>query len=266
MERAPRFGAVNVQGWHDLTFLHWPYPAEAVEALLPPDLRVETAEGRAWVGVTPFAMHAVRPVGLPPLPHLSSFPEVNCRTYVRHANGTRGIWFFSLDTPRLRIIAALRTLGLPYCWARADVAAEPSGATVPRRVAYRGRRLLPRPDGAPAADWRVTVDVGAHLDHPDPTRSPSFSRHAGGRSPGGPAGRGRFPSTTRTGRCGRRAPPSPTSRGCSRRRGCRVPRGSRSSTSRRGYAAAWGSPGRPERRPRSHHQVPSPRHPGDEGR
>lgn len=185
MERAPRFGAVNVQGWHDLTFLHWPYPAEAVEALLPPDLRVETAEGCAWVGVTPFAMHAVRPVGLPPLPHLSSFPEVNCRTYVRHANGTRGIWFFSLDTPRLRIIAALRTLGLPYCWARADVAAEPSGATVPRRVAYRGRRLLPRSDGAPAADWRVTVDVGAHLDHPDPlaifltARWWAFSRRAG---------------------------------------------------------------------------------------
>lgn len=175
--RPPTFRAVNVQGWHDLTFLHWSYPAETVQALLPPGLRVETAEGRAWVGVTPFRMHAVRLPGLPPLPHLSFFPEVNCRTYVRHANGTSGLWFLSLDASRLWIVAALRTLGLPYTWARGDVDDE-----VPGRVRYRTRRLLPR---AEPARLRADVEVGAFIDRPDDltvfltARWWAFTRRAG---------------------------------------------------------------------------------------
>lgn len=167
MERAPTFRAVNIQGWHDLTFLHWSYPAAVVQALLPPGLRVHTAEGCAWVGVTPFRMHAVRPVGLPPVPHLSFFPEVNCRTYVQHPNGTTGIWFFSLDTPRLWIIAALRSIGLPYMWARAEVAVDPPGRSVARRARYQSHRLPVR-SGPGAAGVRAAVDVGRHLDRPDP--------------------------------------------------------------------------------------------------
>ena len=177
MEPAPRFRAVNVQGWHDLTFLHWSYPPEVVQALLPPGLTVETAEGHAWVGVTPFRMHAVRVPGLPPLPHLSSFAEVNCRTYVRHPTGTSGIWFFSLDTPRLWIVAALRAVGLPYMWARTDVRA----ASPARRTTCRSRRLLPH---GPAR-VRAVVEVGAFLDRPDPlavfltARWWAFTRRAG---------------------------------------------------------------------------------------
>ncbi|WP_324650390.1 DUF2071 domain-containing protein [Georgenia sp. H159] len=168
MERAPTFRAVSIQGWHDLTFLHWAYPPDVVQALLAPGLRVHTAEGSAWVGVTPFRMHAVRPVGLPPVPHLSSFPEVNCRTYVQHPNGTAGIWFFSLDTPRLWIIAALRSMGLPYMWARARMGVDPPGQPVARRAAYLSRRLLPRPGGSQAPGMRVEVEVGRRLDRPDP--------------------------------------------------------------------------------------------------
>ncbi len=157
--RPPTFRAVNVQGWHDLTFLHWSYPPQAVQALLPPGLRVETAGGRAWVGVTPFRMHAVRLPWMPPVPHLSSFPEVNCRTYVRHANGTSGIWFFSLDTPRLWIVAVLRVLGLPYMWSRGDVDGDGAGT-----VRYRSDRLVPR---GGHARLRADVEVGAFLDSPD---------------------------------------------------------------------------------------------------
>lgn len=160
MGQAPRphgIRAVSVQGWHDLTFLHWDYPAGTVQALLPPGLRVEMAQGRAWVGVTPFRMHAVRAPGLPPLPHLSFFPEVNCRTYVRHANGTSGIWFLSLDASRLWIVAGLRVLGLPYRWARADV---DGGA--PGLVRYRSRRV-----GGEPARLRADVEVGAFVDRPD---------------------------------------------------------------------------------------------------
>jgi len=181
MECAPSFRTVNLQGWHDLTFLHWSYPPAVVQRLLPSGLEVDTAEGLAWVGITPFRMHAVRPAGLPPLPHLSFFPEVNCRTYVRHANGTRGIWFFSLDTPRLWIVAALRALGLPYRWAAADVVTDPGGPAVARRLSYRSRRRGP---GGPAR-LRADVEVGTLLDHPDAlavsltARWWAFTRRAG---------------------------------------------------------------------------------------
>ncbi|HXS70891.1 MAG TPA: DUF2071 domain-containing protein, partial [Patescibacteria group bacterium] len=40
-------------------------------------------------------MEDVSPRGLPALPYLGAFPEVNVRTYVR--DGARdGVWFFSL--------------------------------------------------------------------------------------------------------------------------------------------------------------------------
>ncbi len=156
---APPFRAVGLQEWCDLTFLHWRYPPAAVRPLLPPGLRLETAEGSAWVGVTPFLMRGVRAPGLPALPHLSTFPEVNCRTYVRHTDGTSGIWFFSLDTPRLWFIAALRTIGLPYLWARAQV-----DRTRPDRMTYRSRRVGPR---APA-ELHAVVEVGDLIDAPAP--------------------------------------------------------------------------------------------------
>ncbi|HLS74387.1 MAG TPA: DUF2071 domain-containing protein [Actinomycetaceae bacterium] len=163
MERAPRFRAVNLQGWHDLTFLHWSYPPAVIQALLPAQLRAETAEGRAWVGITPFRMHGVRPVGLPPAPHLSTFPEVNCRTYVRHRNGTRGIWFFSLDTPRLWIIAALRVLGLPYMWSAMTMTVDDRRPGAARHATYRADRRVPGSPGALAAD----IEVGRPIDYPD---------------------------------------------------------------------------------------------------
>lgn len=162
--RRPRFRAVNLQGWHDLTFLHWRYPADVVQALLPPGLSVETAEGSAWVGITPFRMHGVRPVGAPPLPYVSTFPEVNCRTYVRHRNGTSGIWFFSLDTPRLWIVAALRALGLPYMWSAMAMTVDDPRPGAARRVSYRSRRRVPA--GPAALD--AAVEIGVPIDHHDP--------------------------------------------------------------------------------------------------
>src|SRR6266542_3617808 len=50
---------VMLQHWRRLTFLHWPYPPPAVQALLPPGLEVETFDGAAWVGLVPFLMDGV---------------------------------------------------------------------------------------------------------------------------------------------------------------------------------------------------------------
>ncbi len=104
--------------WHELVFLHWPVPAEALRPLVPRSLELETREGSAWLGIVPFRMSGVHARGLPSLPWLSAFPELNVRTYVRH--GARpGVWFFSLDAANPAAVRIARgTFHLPYFDAR----------------------------------------------------------------------------------------------------------------------------------------------------
>src|SRR3954453_6441314 len=70
------------QRWESLTFLHWPYRIEVVAAHLPRGLELEPWDGVAWVGLVPFRMHVMTPVG-PKLRVVPPFPETNVRTYVR---------------------------------------------------------------------------------------------------------------------------------------------------------------------------------------
>ncbi|PHX79064.1 MAG: hypothetical protein CK541_07070 [Opitutia bacterium] len=109
------------QRWDDLFFLHWEYAAEAIQARLPAGLTVDTFEGKAHLGVVGFRMNAVRPIGLPALPWLSYFNELNVRTYVRDATGEPGVWFFSLDCDRAPAVVIARAgFGLPYEHAAMD--------------------------------------------------------------------------------------------------------------------------------------------------
>lgn len=89
------------QRWRELLFLHWSVEPKRIARDLPPGLHVDTFGGRAWLGVVPFCMEGVRPRFLPPLKGLSSFPELNLRTYVYDSRGRPGVWFYSLDTPKL---------------------------------------------------------------------------------------------------------------------------------------------------------------------
>src|SRR5687767_2138849 len=71
-------------------------------------------EGQAWIGVIPFHMTNVAPRGVPSIPFVSAFPELNVRTYVT-LGGKPGIYFFSLDAGSSLAVAAARTLfHLPY--------------------------------------------------------------------------------------------------------------------------------------------------------
>jgi len=73
----------------------------------------------AWIGIVPFRLSGLRARGLPPLPFVSSFLELNTRTYVT-AGGKPGIWFFSLDaSSELAVEAARLGYKLPYF--RADI-------------------------------------------------------------------------------------------------------------------------------------------------
>ncbi len=103
------------QRWERLLFLHWDYDPAAVQATLPPGLTVDTFEDRAYVGVVPFFMCGVRPRGLPAVPWLSDFLELNVRTYVRDASGRPGVWFYSLDCDQPVAVRIARTFfALPY--------------------------------------------------------------------------------------------------------------------------------------------------------
>lgn len=134
------------QSWRNLTFLHWRFPAAAVQSLLPPELTVETFDESAWIGLVPFSMERVRPWWAPPVPGISWFPETNVRTYVRHRSGATGVWFFSLDAgSRLAVRVARRFWGLPYFDAAMSVDVSET-ATGRRQASYRSERA--RPGGA----------------------------------------------------------------------------------------------------------------------
>jgi uncharacterized protein len=134
---------VMYQSWLDLTFLHWRYPAEAVQRLLPPGLTVQEFDGSAWIGLVPFTMSGVRFPGVPALPWMSRFPETNVRTYVVGPDGAQGIWFFSLDATRLpAVLVGRTTYRLPYLWSRMRVRA------TPEQFRYTSSRRWPGPRGA----------------------------------------------------------------------------------------------------------------------
>ena len=96
------------QTWHDLLFAHWPIDPAALRPLVPSFLPLDLYEGRCWIGVIPFWMSHIHPRGLPPLPGLSRFPELNVRTYVT-LEGKPGVYFFSLDAANLPAVWAART-------------------------------------------------------------------------------------------------------------------------------------------------------------
>jgi uncharacterized protein YqjF (DUF2071 family) len=105
------------QTWTRLLFAHWRVPAERLRPLIPEGLVLDEFDGSAWIGVVPFQMSNVSLRGVPNVPWLSAFPELNVRTYVTRG-GKPGVWFFSLDAARLAAVVAARTfVGLPYYWA-----------------------------------------------------------------------------------------------------------------------------------------------------
>jgi uncharacterized protein YqjF (DUF2071 family) len=114
MRGRPAGEPVMHQRWEDLLFLHWPIAPELLRPLIPGSLEIDTFEGQAWIGITPFHLEDVRPPLLPALPWISSFDEINVRTYVL-CNGRPGIWFFSLDASKILPVIGGRVLfNLPY--------------------------------------------------------------------------------------------------------------------------------------------------------
>jgi uncharacterized protein YqjF (DUF2071 family) len=120
---------IMTQTWHDLLFAHWRVDKRHLAALLPDRLELDLYEGEAWVGVVPFRMTNVAPRGVPSLPWVSAFAELNVRTYVQ-VGGKPGVYFFSLDAAnRLAVTAARALFALPYYSATMTVRETAEGIT-----------------------------------------------------------------------------------------------------------------------------------------
>ena len=125
------------QSWHNLLFAHWRVDVSALRKIVPATFELDLFKDEAWVGIVPFYMTNVGLRGTPSLPWLSSFPELNVRTYVRVADRP-GVYFFSLDAGRWPAVTAARTLlNLPYF--RATMRVETSRDRVLYQSARRGQ-------------------------------------------------------------------------------------------------------------------------------
>jgi uncharacterized protein YqjF (DUF2071 family) len=154
---------IMTQRWSDLLFMHWPVPTDTVRALVPSGLELDLRQGTAWLTITPLYLSHVRLRGVPPVPGISAFPEINVRTYVTRG-GRPGVFFFSLDAgSRLAVFAARSLYHLPYYRADMSIRRRADGG-----IAYRSHRMT-----SPSAGFVATYfpDGPAHhaevgsLDH-----------------------------------------------------------------------------------------------------
>jgi uncharacterized protein YqjF (DUF2071 family) len=114
--------------------------------MIPAGMELDTFDGRAWVGVIPFAIPHLAPRSAPFGLHLA-FPELNVRTYVT-AEGKPGVWFFSLDAASpLAVVMARATFHLPYFWARMALLHDGE------RIEYASQRRQPGSPSARFTGW-----------------------------------------------------------------------------------------------------------------
>jgi uncharacterized protein len=154
------------QTWHDLAFLHWRVDQQLLRNALPAGLPLDVFEGQAWIGVVPFHMTNVAPRGVPALPWVSAFPELNVRTYV-DVEGKPGVYFFSLDAGNPVAVGLARTvLHLPYFSAAMQV--EHRGDWID----YRSRRLTD--EGIVAAELEASYRPTGPVFEPAPNTLEHF--------------------------------------------------------------------------------------------
>jgi len=107
------------QTWEHYFWAHWRVPLDEMRAHVPEDLAIEECDGSAWLSMVFFRVRALRPRGGLPLPGISTFLQLNIRTYVRGPDGLPGVWFFTIDaSSRLAAIGVRRIYHVPAFHAR----------------------------------------------------------------------------------------------------------------------------------------------------
>jgi uncharacterized protein len=148
------------QDWANVVFVHWPCQPGMLETRIPPGLRLETFDDKAWISLISFQIPRMRAGGLPPLPGIGSGTETHLRTYVEDTEGRRGIWLLSVEfEPVLGAAIARTVFWLPYWWSPHEVEVTSS------RIKYRARRGWPKEVSADIAVAPGAMIEGTPLDH-----------------------------------------------------------------------------------------------------
>jgi uncharacterized protein YqjF (DUF2071 family) len=158
------------QTWNDLLFMHYAMDPAVLRALVPEILTLDLFRGTAWLSMTPFWISNLRPPGLPTLPAISKFPELNVRTYVTY-KGKPGVFFFSLDAGNLSAVWGARMFyRLPYWHAemKVNASAPPDGKPYPYLVDYTSKRIHGPKTGKHMPELRATYGPIAPIKHAIP--------------------------------------------------------------------------------------------------
>ena len=123
------------------------------------DAHARHLQAARGVSVTPFWINHLRPPGVPSLPWLSHFAEINVRTYVTR-DGKPGVYFFSLDASNLSAVWGARVFyRLPY-W---QAAMKLKGRGGPRIEYVSKRQHGPKP-----AELRCSYGPSSQMLHARP--------------------------------------------------------------------------------------------------
>lgn len=102
------------QVWEDLLFMHYPMDPNVLRDYVPRELELDVFQNKAWITIIPFRVTKMKGRGIPSLPLLKEYLEINVRTYVKY-KGIPGIYFFSLDANHPLFVIGIKTaIGLPF--------------------------------------------------------------------------------------------------------------------------------------------------------
>ena len=148
----PREPWVMAQSWQHALFAHWPLPPAQLRPFVPAGVTLDTFEGQAWLGITAFVVAGARIRGVPAVPGISTFAEVNLRTYVT-TEDKPGVLFLSLDAASVAAVLGARAwFRLPYYFTAGDVQSRGG------RMRFVSRREHP---GGPSARFSARYGAAA---------------------------------------------------------------------------------------------------------
>lgn len=102
------------QEWNDALFLHFEVDFEDLRALVPSELELDDFQGKFYVSIVAFQMEKIRPRYLPHWHFVSTFREINVRTYIKN-DGKEGVYFLSIEAEKPFSTWVSKTIsGLPY--------------------------------------------------------------------------------------------------------------------------------------------------------
>lgn len=149
--------------WHHLLILTFETPAAQLAPLVPAGCELDRWTGRAYVSLVALRMDRVRVRGIA-VPGLTAFPQVNLRSYVRHAGQPAVCFVQELVPSRLLAAVARWRFGEPFAAGRVElnVADYAGGSTVEyrfgidrphNRISVRGSLDSAVPNAATFEHW-----------------------------------------------------------------------------------------------------------------